>query len=425
MIRMLLVFLIWISPTYDLKGQITLPFQLKDGFGSFTPKLVAFSGIGEGNNTSLAEIASNDIPKTLTEVKMGSLGVIVDTAVDQQKAYRQVQKPRLNKREKVSNLNQQNSLSRLIFIYGKTPEGKYILKFDKNLDGSLMNEEEHYIGEMEEIYNFEELEKDALKLPIQTVKSGKILKRLVPFVFKVDKDGSLFYSIALHGLANIHETDIEVNFKLSTDNQNLVPHLTITDKDSKVSKTLNEKSKLFRVKDKIFKFSEMNLFEESLYLDLIPLRRATSFQKSSPSFNAKEITSGKKISLEDYEGKFLYIDFWGSWCKPCIAEIPNLRNTISILKHENIEFLGVAEDSKRAAQNAIQKFKITWPQILSGRKNSITDAFNVTSFPTTLLLAPDGQIIAENIRGESLAEKLLEEIHRYRLAVEITNSLQK
>ncbi len=418
-LRLFAALFIWLNLTsYDLASQITLPVKLKDGFGPFPPKLVAYSGISDKNDTLPSTFTLEGIPKALTEVRIGFLGFVVGPTLDRQKLHDKTQLSRSEEGNEVSNLNQQNSFGRLAFAYGKTPEGSYLVKFDKNLDGNLANEQEYSIGEMKEGYNIEALEKDTVKLPILHFKTDKVVKSLISFVFKVNKDGNLFYSIAMHGTANIYNVDIAVNFRPSADNRYLITQLLTRERDSIENMASVEKGHLFRVKNNIFRYTGMNLFEESLYLERVPLRRAISFS-TPPGFSAKEITTGETISLQDFQGKFVYIDFWGSWCKPCIAEMPNLREAISELKHENIEFLGVAEDTKRAAQKAIQKFKITWPQVLSGRKNSLADAFNVTSFPTTLLLAPDGRIIAENIRGESLSKQLLEEIQRYKLLQEM------
>jgi peroxiredoxin len=400
--------------SFDLTCQITLPVKLKDGFGQFPPKLVAYSGARNKNDISDGTLALKGILKSFTEVKIGYMGITVDRTLNRQN--KDTNRPLSEHFEK--DHDNPESLGQLAFVYGKNPEGKYILKFDKNLDGNFADEEEYSIGQLKEDSNIEDLTKDTVKLSLHYFQTDETAKRFIPFIFKVNEDGNLFYSIAMYGMANIYNVDIAVNFQLSTDNQDLITQPLIGVKDSMENGLFVEAGHLFRIKNNIFKYKGMNLLKESLYLERVPLRRALT-RYTTPSFSAKELTTGETISLQDFQGKFLYIDFWGSWCKPCIAEMPNLRNAIAELKHENIEFLGVAEDNKKAAQAAIHKFNITWPQVLSGRKNSITDAFNITSFPTTLLLAPDGQIIAENLRGESLTEQLLEEIQRYKLLLEM------
>lgn len=413
-LRLLTALLIWLSLTsHDLASQIAVPVQLKDGFGPFNPKFIAYSGAIYQNDASLSTIALKGIPKTLTVIKIGFLSIGVDPATDQE-----IQSSKTLEIDQTSNLDHQNSFGQLTFVYGKTNEGKYLIKFDKNQDYNLTDEEEYSIGELKIDYNIEELEKDIVKLPIQDFKTGEVVKRIIPFVFKLNKDGNLFYSIAMHGMASIYNVDVAVNFRPSVDDQNSTTLLLTDQNDSTESGSIVQKGHLFRIKNNILRYAGMNLFEESLYLERVPLRRAISFS-TPPSFSAKEITTGETISLQDFQGKFLYIDFWGSWCKPCIEELPNLTNVINELKHENIEFLGIANDTRKAAQKAIQKYNITWPQLLSTKKTPLVAAFNVMSFPTTLLLAPDGQIIAENLRGESLAEQLLEEIQRHKLLIEM------
>ncbi|RYD74896.1 MAG: TlpA family protein disulfide reductase, partial [Sphingobacteriales bacterium] len=76
------------------------------------------------------------------------------------------------------------------------------------------------------------------------------------------------------------------------------------------------------------------------------------------------------------------------------------------LDSNKIAFLGIAVDDKEQLKKYIEKEKILWPQILSNEENKIKDIYNIDSYPTTLLIDPNGKIIAKNLRGEDLAKKL-------------------
>lgn len=119
-------------------------------------------------------------------------------------------------------------------------------------------------------------------------------------------------------------------------------------------------------------------------------------------------TNGKNVSLSDYvgKGKYVLVDFWASWCRPCLMELPDLVDLYKELKEHNFEIVGVSLDQdKESWINCIKEYNITWPQLsdLKG-SNSAAKPYDVTAIPYTVLIGPDGKIIADNLRGEQLEE---------------------
>jgi len=122
-------------------------------------------------------------------------------------------------------------------------------------------------------------------------------------------------------------------------------------------------------------------------------------------------STGQIISLEQYQGKFILLDFWASWCAPCRKEHPNLIKTHEQFKNKNFEIISVSLDSENENWlNAIIKDKITWTQIsdLKGQQNDIAVKYGVQSVPANFLINPKGFIIAKNIKGEELNLRLKE-----------------
>ena len=122
---------------------------------------------------------------------------------------------------------------------------------------------------------------------------------------------------------------------------------------------------------------------------------------------------GNPINLEDFKGKYVLIDFWASWCKPCRAENPNVVKAYERFNGKNFTIIGVSLDMPGRKEDwlkAIKEDGLQWTQVsdLKFWDNAVAKLYGIRSVPQNFLLDKEGKIIAENLRGEALINKLAE-----------------
>jgi peroxiredoxin len=128
--------------------------------------------------------------------------------------------------------------------------------------------------------------------------------------------------------------------------------------------------------------------QETIMSPMKPIEQASEFTLPTPE--------GKSISLKDYRGKYLLVNFWAYWCSPCIKELPDMQKLYDQMDKENFEIIGIhAGPYNEQAAELIKHFKINFP-IVSDTETSLKE-WDVPALPMTYLINPEGEIIFKAI----------------------------
>lgn len=143
---------------------------------------------------------------------------------------------------------------------------------------------------------------------------------------------------------------------------------------------------------------------------------ATKIGATAPDFTAPN-PDGKDITLSEIKGKVTIVDFWAAWCGPCRKENPNMVKVYEKYHDKGLEIIGISldgnprqKDAKQEWLNAIEKDGLTWQQVsnLNYFNSPVAKKYNIRSIPATFILDSEGKIVAKNLRGPALENKIAE-----------------
>jgi thiol-disulfide isomerase/thioredoxin len=143
------------------------------------------------------------------------------------------------------------------------------------------------------------------------------------------------------------------------------------------------------------------------------LARLDRVGKPSPSLEAQDL-SGKTVKLASLRGKYVLVDFWATWCAPCITELPRLQEAYRKYHDAGLEIVGVSLDETRSAVvDFVKVRKLPWLQFHNGTAGAdLVEAFGVSSIPANYLIDPEGIVTRLDLRGPALDAALAKLIKR-------------
>ena len=146
---------------------------------------------------------------------------------------------------------------------------------------------------------------------------------------------------------------------------------------------------------------------KEIYKDIL-IAKQTSIGSVAPDFLQRD-TLDHEIRLSSFRGKYVLMDFWASWCRPCRVENPILVNAFHKYSNKSFTILGISLDNNRNSwAKAIRKDKLSWTQLsdLKFWKNEVALQYGIKSVPQNILIDPEGKIIGKNISPSHLDEVL-------------------
>lgn len=128
--------------------------------------------------------------------------------------------------------------------------------------------------------------------------------------------------------------------------------------------------------------------------------------KVFPDFQEKDL-EGEPLSISNYKGKIVLVDFWATWCGPCVGELPNVLAAYKKHHGEGFEIVGISLDKDREKLTSFMKEKgMTWKQYFDGKQwqTKLAQDYGINSIPATYLLDRKGKVIGRDLRGDALEE---------------------
>jgi thiol-disulfide isomerase/thioredoxin len=128
-----------------------------------------------------------------------------------------------------------------------------------------------------------------------------------------------------------------------------------------------------------------------------------------------EDMSGRRWTVAGLRGRVVLLDFWATWCAPCLSELPRLKSLRERYSREELEIIGIMLEptTRRSLTSWLNRHRIDWPQVHErGYSGTLARAYGVQSLPATVLFGRDGFLDARNLRGERLERRVTELINR-------------
>jgi|GEM_PF-3613813 len=397
----LITFLIAISFSlnyYLFAQELRIPLKQKIGFGPFNPEAGSVIFSPPENHplfSAFARLEFKNIPSNLKEVQKGIIPFDYLQFIYQNllgtKNFELFETFKKQRSYQISNhkLSQKPIKCFVKIIKAKNGEGKSLIIIDKNQNGYFDDED---VINLENITNLDDLkikENNIIETTFEYSNYDKIIKTKLPIIAFIYQN-ELKYSIPSYMVGNLSpETEVYISHEFR------FPDFWVSTVYIGKDNSTIKKNETFKWGKKYYKNYGVDLSSNTLILQESEFGIQRFVMKD---LIQHDIKTGKTINLDDYKGIYIYVEFWGSWCLPCLQQIPLLKEIYEEVDVSKIDFIGIAaRDNYNNSLKVINDQAISWKNILSTEVNNLTDIFNIVKYPTGILISPEGKIIEKDL----------------------------
>jgi peroxiredoxin len=411
----------WSQSSKDLK----LPLQLVTGYGPFPvdKTAITFSAppVAHPLSKAWSSLRFDGVPTTLKAVEKGviwldflqflyqhtqagNLPLAFYTAFRQERQIATAEE----------NLSKRPLACYVLLVKGIDESGKEVLLLDTDNDSNFADESPMVAAPYQSDQDFAKLVDKSVLVRYQTVFHQQVVARTIPLLVLKRQDRYL-YSFPQYARATLTQpsgpSHLAVSHEFHFPNYQ-VANVTRFSSKPAAQDSIACKNQYFTVGGRTYQNKGVDLGTLSLVLEEItaPVASLQGAQKGlqALAFTGQDVVTGQPISLADFKGKYVFLDFWGSWCSPCLGQLSKLREIYARVKKEQVAFVGIAgRDDRERLRKTIAEQQLSWPTIFSDQANRIVENYNIQIYPTGLLLDPTGKVEETDVSSLNL-ERLLQ-----------------
>jgi peroxiredoxin len=390
---------------------VELPLTIHNGYPPIDTWLIALYAVPEDEWKNIyPEIKK--FPEGLTDMKYGCIETNLYQSVYQNYLLGNITREMYEEwKHDTLTLSKTPIRTKIAFVWGNDSDG--VLKIAVDANGNLDLSDDRLFEALKSDAFFSITNKDSLirahafDVSFEAFVHDKIVPASVPLFIYYNSQVNMFFSMFCQYATTQYKGErlVVTQFKRDLSYKSIQVGFYIGERIEEEDTYRN--NEYIEIKGEIFRIIGVNTNRQTLVLERTKMHTAQVGQQAN-AFEAADFTTKETVSLERLKGKYVLLDFWMTSCGPCIREFPHLKELYAKTDRAKFEIIGIAAHSTPAnIKRTIDLHEITWSQILSDETNQLIEKYGISGYPSTFLIDPEGFIIAKNLRGKELEEKIL------------------